>query len=28
MRGEWPKSNRRRFKRTFVLYLTIFIDAI
>ncbi|WP_310888717.1 alpha/beta hydrolase [Burkholderia pseudomallei] len=28
MRGEWPKSNRRRFKRTLVLYLTIFIDAI
>ncbi|MCL4669597.1 hypothetical protein LV484_22550 [Burkholderia pseudomallei] len=28
MHGEWPKSNRRRFKRTLVLYLTIFIDAI
>nr|WP_111952206.1 hypothetical protein [Burkholderia pseudomallei] len=28
MRGEWPKSNPRIFKRTLVLYLTIFIDAI
>ncbi|TOZ56742.1 hypothetical protein DIJ60_14855 [Burkholderia pseudomallei] len=28
MHGEWPKSNPRRFKRTLVLYLTIFIDAI
>ncbi|WP_306172213.1 alpha/beta hydrolase [Burkholderia pseudomallei] len=28
MHGEWPKSNRRRFKRTLVRYLTIFIDAI